>query len=412
MRACGGLVVDRLISRKDNAKENQAISSNKKIEKKMNARKKILKIVATALSFLIMNNSFAQNQSQALYLKDMTTTDSLQITFEQDDATTMIPSELGSVSAAEGGEYILVKVKLKNVGTAPISVFDMPSIHLIDAQGHEYSTDIEASIAAAMLWGDDSKAFSDLNPDLAVSKVEAFEVSKARFNANTWLLAVGKQAYFHLVSHPSTQPSAPVQSQDSRTQNSTPSHNVVGYSVKAPFSVGNLLSKMLSNSTNTVLVLDLKDRIEKVVQPLNKGNKKSARILNDQGLKLFRSADYAGAADKFRAAVAIDPSDIEAHNNWAFSLIFLNDLSKAESMLGDVLTQAPGRPAAWKNLAEVYKRQDKIDQAAACWVLAFQFSSNKNNILNYLRGITRDTGDPMTGAATKALAMISSINYP
>jgi hypothetical protein len=91
---------------------------------------------------------------------------------------------------SQGGVFVVVNWKYKNVSKEPLGMFDRPSINLISHDGVEYSADIDASSDYASQAGDDEKAVSDLNPGLVSNVYEVFEVSKDLFDAGTWSLRI------------------------------------------------------------------------------------------------------------------------------------------------------------------------------------------------------------------------------
>lgn len=165
---------------------------------------------------------------QEFYVGDTLQSGELQVTLNAVKTGTTINSSFESKTASEGGQYVVAIVKVKNIGSKPIDSFDMPHIHLIDSNGNKYSADVDASSAAASVFGDDSKVLSDLNPGIATTSVEAFEVSKDAFNADAWHLKVGDSFVYRLVSktnptaqaaaEASPQPAAEPPSQSAPTQ--------------------------------------------------------------------------------------------------------------------------------------------------------------------------------------------------
>jgi Tfp pilus assembly protein PilF len=184
-------------------------------------------------------------------------------------------------------------------------------------------------------------------------------------------------------------------------------HTASGFAVKAPVSAAGLLSQMLDFSTNAVKVADLKGQIEALAKP-PRGDRKLARTTNEVALKALQAGDAAAAAETLETAVSADPSDVEVRNNLAFALYKANELDRSETELGTVLSQAPGRTSAWANLADVYAKKGHADQATASFVLAFQFSSNRDKTLTYLRGVADSDEDAsIKVAAASALNVLS-----
>jgi hypothetical protein len=178
--------------------------------------------------------------------------------------------------------------------------------------------------------------------------------------------------------------------------------------VKAPASAAALLTQMIGASAMATQVADLRSQIEALPKP-TKGDRKLSRSTNDLGLKALQAGNITDATATLRTAVLADPSDVEVRNNLAFALYKANDLDGAETELGTVLSEAPGRTSAWANLADIYARKGLSEQTTACFVLAFQFSSNRDKTLTYLRGIVDGDDDAAAkAAATKAIAIVSA----
>ncbi|MBN8744526.1 MAG: DUF4352 domain-containing protein [Thiomonas arsenitoxydans] len=98
--------------------------------------------------------------------------------------------DLLTSKAPAGAEYVAVAWRYTNRSSAPISVFAVPSLHLLDAQGHRYDADLEASSFYAAQIQASAKALSDVNPGITLTDGAVFEVSTAQFNPATWTLQV------------------------------------------------------------------------------------------------------------------------------------------------------------------------------------------------------------------------------
>lgn len=101
------------------------------------------------------------------------------------------PTFLGKV-APEGATLVAIQYTMKNISEEPVGMFSYPSINLVDEKGTKYSTDIDASSSyATETKVDNSKVLSDLNPDISITGVDAFEVSKEKFAQGKWYIQVG-----------------------------------------------------------------------------------------------------------------------------------------------------------------------------------------------------------------------------
>ena len=98
--------------------------------------------------------------------------------------------DLLTSKAPAGAEYVAVDWRYTNRSSAPISAFAVPSLHLLDAEGHRYDADLEASSFYAAEIQASAKALSDVNPGITLTDGAVFEVSTAQFNPATWTMQV------------------------------------------------------------------------------------------------------------------------------------------------------------------------------------------------------------------------------
>jgi len=95
-----------------------------------------------------------------------------------------------SSQPAEGGVYLTVQWKYKNISGEPINFLSKPHINLIDPSGTEYNSDIGALAAFASEVSLDSKTISDLNPGITVKDGAVFEVAEERLKIDGWKLVI------------------------------------------------------------------------------------------------------------------------------------------------------------------------------------------------------------------------------
>ncbi|PEA25866.1 hypothetical protein CN984_11950 [Bacillus cereus] len=108
--------------------------------------------------------------------------------FEEKDS---VGSQYISKKASDGGTFVTIQYTMKNVSDKPLNAFSMPSVKLVDEKGTKYDFDVEASTNYSMETDvDNSKAISDLNPDISVTSAKAFEISKDKFNTGKWYIVI------------------------------------------------------------------------------------------------------------------------------------------------------------------------------------------------------------------------------
>lgn len=124
---------------------------------------------------------------------DTVSTKKMEVTVTKFEELDVIgdPSFLGK-TASDGGTLVAIQYTMKNVSDEPIGMFSYPTINLVDEKGTKYSTDLDGSSAYAVETKvDNSKVMSDLNPDISVTAVDVYEVSKAKFAEGKWYIQVG-----------------------------------------------------------------------------------------------------------------------------------------------------------------------------------------------------------------------------
>ncbi len=94
---------------------------------------------------------------------------------------------------AAGAEYVAIAWSYTNISSAPVDADQVPQVKLIDPAGHVYDRDLDASAAFAAQINSDAKVLSDVNPGISITDGDAFEVSQALFDPNTWKIRVTSQ---------------------------------------------------------------------------------------------------------------------------------------------------------------------------------------------------------------------------
>ena len=119
-----------------------------------------------------------------------------------------------------------------------------------------------------------------------------------------------------------------------------------------------------------------KTALQKIPKP-ERGNRKTARRLNDEALEFLKTNQYDAAIQSLLNAVKLDRSDIEIINNLGFAFLKQGNLDQAQKNLFTCLTMAPDRSAAWSNLADVLALKGDMQQAVAAYSNAYRFSKNR-----------------------------------
>jgi tetratricopeptide (TPR) repeat protein len=149
----------------------------------------------------------------------------------------------------------------------------------------------------------------------------------------------------------------------------------------------------------------LKQRIEALPKPA-RGDRKAARLQNDKGLEAFKKEQFDQAFQYFLTAHHLDPSDVEVVNNVGFAALKTGDLRDAAHYLRIALSMTPTRATAWANLANVYARSGRIEDAVAAYALTFRFSTSQDTTRRFLEQQAVGADDPQVmEAAQQALAL-------
>jgi hypothetical protein len=174
-----------------------------------------------------------------------------------------------------------------------------------------------------------------------------------------------------------------------------------GFTIIAPSESKSLLTSMLLNPMNSVKLAEAKGEIEKIAKPAT-GDRKAARGFNDKGLEALKAGKDGDATSLLQKAVATDPADIEVRNNYVYALLKSKNIGEAEKEAGTSLTYSPGRSSAWANLAEIYAEKGDTQASTSALIVAFQFSSNKDKTLTFLREKSDATEAPVFSEAAKS----------
>ncbi|WP_256242843.1 DUF4352 domain-containing protein [Bacillus sp. V3B] len=135
-----------------------------------------------------------EESADPIKVGDIITTDKFEITVVGVEERTEVGGEFFSSQPAEGGKYVVVQWKYKNISDKPIGTFSQPTLKLVDGDGNKYDSDLDASSSYATEIDLNSKVLSDLNPGISVTDAEVFEVSSELFDAASWKVFIDSDA--------------------------------------------------------------------------------------------------------------------------------------------------------------------------------------------------------------------------
>lgn len=119
-------------------------------------------------------------------LGDAVNFDAFEITIKTVEQKQQVGGSMDITKAADGGTLVAITYSLKNTGKKPLSMFDRPSLQLIDPEGQQYSSDVSATSSLRIEKDFTAKMLSDLNPGISTTDGAVFEVSKDKFEKKTW----------------------------------------------------------------------------------------------------------------------------------------------------------------------------------------------------------------------------------
>jgi len=130
-------------------------------------------------------------------------------------------------------------------------------------------------------------------------------------------------------------------------------------------------------------VRSIAEKIDTLDKPL-RGNRSTARKLNEEALHAFKQKDFAQAAAIFAEAHREDPSDVEVASNLGFARIKAGDFFGANQALMTALRLNPRRASTWVPIAELAARRDhNTVDAIPALLVAYEWSTAKDKTIEY-----------------------------
>lgn len=139
-------------------------------------------------STLVSSNN---TETEIIYnIGDTVSTNTFELTLTNVELKNKVGTEYLNSTPAEGGIYVAVKWKYKNISNEPISSWDHPILYLYDSNNTRYSSDISASSYYATEVDPDRKILSDLNPGISTTDADVFEISKDNYDNGEWFIEI------------------------------------------------------------------------------------------------------------------------------------------------------------------------------------------------------------------------------
>lgn len=147
-------------------------------------------------------------------------------------------------------------------------------------------------------------------------------------------------------------------------------------------------------------------RIDAMPKP-QRGDRKLARKLNNEGLDSLKQAKLADAAATLTKALEADPADEEILSNLIYAYNEDGNFTKAEQLAYNGLALNPRRANIWLPIAIAKQKQGKASEALAAMWIAWQFSEDKERMSALLdKRIAEGTDDGMKMMYANAKAWV------
>ncbi len=248
-----------------------------------------------------------------------------------------------------------------------------------------------------------------------------FEVEKGRdefFSALTSAVSSWKNKYIEVIDNqvpsirPSNQAGEGVRSSSQVTTASPPKiatesiveTKEVSQDGNAAQSVMQLLDYASKDDGNhyETQIQELKQKIDGLPKPA-KGERKSARAINEQALSLFNSGKVAESIELFNQASQLDKSDPEILNNLGYALLRNGKLDEAKTAILDALAISPGRSSAWQNLADILTIQGDKARGIKAFENVYRFSKNRTKTYKSMQKLNNTDGSVLKEARQLAM---------
>lgn len=128
----------------------------------------------------------AQSTAPPAPFNQPVTIDNVQIKLTSVEQRGEVGIEYAMERASDGATLVVVSYDTTNTGTAPVGMFEMPSIQLVDPEGTTYAPDLAKTSAFGMQSDLNEKILSDLNPGITTQGAQVFEVAATAFDISTW----------------------------------------------------------------------------------------------------------------------------------------------------------------------------------------------------------------------------------
>ncbi len=149
-----------------------------------------------------------------------------------------------------------------------------------------------------------------------------------------------------------------------------------------------------ARSGNEAAIAQAVEAMKQLALPA-RGDRKTARKANTDGLAALQRESYNEAIVALTAAVMADPADQEIINNLSFALEFGRHLPEARTAALCTVALAPTRASGWVSLATTMASQGETDRAVTAFTLAYRFSQDQQKAVAYLQDLVNKHTEPL-----------------
>lgn len=132
----------------------------------------------------------AEQQQAVWKVGDTIKTGKFEIIVTSVTSRNSVGGQYMSEKPAEGGMFVVVNFKYKNITKEPITSFSMPDMKIIDPNGTEYDEAAGATVYYHTEINLNKKAVSDLNPGITQKDATVFEVARDLWKIKGWKLVI------------------------------------------------------------------------------------------------------------------------------------------------------------------------------------------------------------------------------
>ncbi len=161
---------------------------------------------------------------------------------------------------------------------------------------------------------------------------------------------------------------------------------------------------LLSNDDATALESAL-EKIDSLPKP-TRGDRKSARAANDEGLRFMENEQYADAVITFNRALTSDPADVEVLGNLAYAYLKNGQLSEMLKVSSYVVRIAPRRADTWNQIAVAHAMRGADWQAVRAYSTLYKLSKNQTKTREFLTRTATEHHDVLVRDAAKTALLV------